>query len=67
MERPTQATIITAADLKAQEWKYYFVCYVWPSYLFSLLYVYSVIGLWAILYMVFPGSLSYFMARIPDA
>ena len=47
--------IITAADLKAQEWKYYFVLFAWPLYLFSLFYLYSRIGLWSVFYMIFPG------------
>lgn len=50
-----ETVVITEKDLKAQEWKYYFVLFAWPLYLISLFYIYSQIGLWSIAYMIFPG------------
>lgn len=51
MENP-----IPEKKIKSQAWKFYAVLIAWPAYLFILPWVYSRIGLYSLVFMVFPGA-----------
>jgi fatty acid desaturase len=46
---------ISEKEINSQVWKFYFIMFAWPVYLFVLPYVFSKIGWWSVLFMIFPG------------
>ncbi len=46
---------ISAERIQSQSWKFYFVLFAWPAYLFLLPLAFSRLGVWALIAVVFPG------------
>ncbi len=49
------AEYISEQEIKSQAWKFYFIMFAWPAYLFTLPYVFAAAGWWSVAYMIFPG------------
>jgi fatty acid desaturase len=41
--------------VNSQGWKFYFIAFVWPLYLISLPVIFTKLGWWSVIYMIFPG------------
>jgi fatty acid desaturase len=50
---------ITDRKIKQQAWKFFFVLFVWPIFLFLLPLAFAKLGLWALVAMIFPGLYLY--------
>jgi fatty acid desaturase len=50
---------INEGRIKSQAWKFYFVLFSWPVFLFLLPWAFSAIGGWAVLFVIFPGFFLY--------
>ena len=46
---------ISEPMLRRQAWKYYFVLFAWPAYLFLLPYAFAQLGWWSLGLVIFPG------------
>ena len=53
--KPPLAEAIPARRVLAQRWKFIFVLLAWPAWLFALPLIWSWIGAWTLLLLVFPG------------
>ena len=49
------AGYISEEQISKQSWKYYFVLFAWPVFLFTLPAVISKFGIFSLIYMIFPG------------
>jgi fatty acid desaturase len=46
---------ITEKIIEAQAWKFYFVLFSWPVYLFLMPLGFAMFGNWAVIFIIFPG------------
>jgi fatty acid desaturase len=54
-EQSMTAASVPERLIRQQAWKYYLLLLLWPAYLFFLPWIFARLGIFSLLYMVFPG------------